>query len=192
MKKIMWNLTLAAVLATSAINVYAALFNVEALANSSSGTGVGLDTGINLSAGQVFTVSVDPDDLWSAGALPRWSNANGLAGVRLATGTDETGLPAGTQIGADFGLWSQAGLTAPFGTLVGELSGVFFTLGTGFSGPAPSSGLLKLYYWDSNNADNVGSVLADVRVVPEPSTYALLALGLVGAAFSSRRRKLKL
>jgi len=51
---------------------------------------------------------------------------------------------------------------------------------------------LKLYYWDSNNADNVGSVLADVRVVPEPSTYALLALGLVGAAFSSRRRKLKL
>ena len=71
MKKIMWNLTIAAVLATSAINVYAALFNVEALANSSSGTGVGLDTGINLSAGQVFTVSVDPDDLWSAGALPR-------------------------------------------------------------------------------------------------------------------------
>ena len=72
------------------------------------------------------------------------------------------------------------------------MSGVFFTLGTGFSGPAPTSGTLKLYYWDSNNADNVGSVLADVRVVPEPSTYALLALGLVGAAFSSRRRKLKL
>jgi len=82
-------------------------------------------------------------------------------------------------------------LSAPFGTLVGELSGVFFALGTSFSGPAPKSGTLKLYYWDSNNADNAGSVLADVRAIPEPGTYVLLALGLAGVALSSKRRKRK-
>jgi PEP-CTERM motif len=180
---------LAALFATSAIDVHAALFDVDALVNSSAGSGVGLDTGITLSAGQVFTVTVDPDDSWSAGALPRWSNADGLTGPRLATGTDETLLPFGTPIGADFGLLSQAGLSAPFGTLVGELSGTFFKLGTSFSGAAPAAGTLKLYYWDSNNADNTGSVQADVRTIPEPGTYALLTLGLAAVAFSSRSRK---
>ena len=189
MKNIIWKLTIAVAFATPAINVHAALFNVEALANSSRGTGVGLDTGINLSAGQLFTVSVDPNDFWSAGALPRWSNADGLTGVRLATGTDESGAAAGTQIGADFGLLNQDGLSAPFGTLVGELSGVFFALGTSFSGPAPASGTLKLYYWDINNADNAGSVLADVRTIPEPGTCVLLALGLAGVALSCQPRK---
>ena len=189
MKNIICTLTLAVVFATSAINAQAALFNVDALANSTRGTGVGLDTGINLSAGKLFTVAVDPNDFWSAGALPRWSNADGLTGVRLATGTDESGAPAGAQIGADFGLLNQDGLSAPFGTLVGELSGVFFALGTSFSGPAPTAGTLKLYYWDSNNADNTGSVLADVRTIPEPGTYVLLALGLAGVALSSQRPK---
>jgi hypothetical protein len=167
----------------------AADFTVSAFDNSSSGTGVGLAT-ISLSAGQQFTVSVDANDLWSAGALPRWSNADGLTGNRFATGTDESGEPAGTLIGQDFGLHTQNGLSAPFGTLVGELGGVFEVLGTNFSGPAWNSGTLTLFYWDSNNFDNTGSVLASVAaVVPEPASWSLMigGFGLAGAMLRRRR-----
>jgi len=166
----------------------AADFTVSAFGNSSSGTGVGLAT-ISLAAGQQFTVSVDPNDLWSAGALPRWSNADGLTGNRFATGTDESGQPAGTLIGQDFGLNTQNGLSAPFGTLVGELGGVFEVLGTHFSGPAWNSGTLTLFYWDSNNFDNTGSVLASVVAVPEPASWTLMigGFGLAGAMLRRRR-----
>ena len=62
--------TLVAVAAVCAATASQALtVNVDAAANSSTG-GVGLDT-LSLTAGQAFSVSVDPLDLWSAGALPR-------------------------------------------------------------------------------------------------------------------------
>src|SRR5512134_1378382 len=136
MKKFIGQSMLASLLVLTAVTVQAAPFTVDALLNSSSGSGVGLNTGINLSAGEVFTVSVGVNDLWSAGALPRWSNADGLVGNLFATAGDESGEAPGTLIGQNFGLHSQNGLSAPFGTLVGELSGTFFTLGTSFSGPA--------------------------------------------------------
>lgn len=169
----------------------AATFVVSAMGNSST-AGVGLAT-LALTSGESFQVSVDPNDLWSAGALPRWSNADGLTGDRLATGTDESGEAAGTLIGQDFGTWTQNGLTAPFGTLVGEINGVFKVLGTSFAGTAWDTGTLNLYYWDSNNFDNTGSVSADVAaatgVVPEPGTWAMMILGfgMAGAMFRRRR-----
>ena len=85
-------------------------FDVDAFANSTSGTGAGLDTGIFFDAGDVFSVEVDPNDLWSAGALPRWSNADGLTGDLFATGTDDSGESAGTQIGAELRLPQSARL----------------------------------------------------------------------------------
>ena len=179
-------LALAALLASA--SAHAATFVVDALGNSSSG-GTGLAT-VALTAGQSFSVSVDTDDLWSAGALPRWSDADGLTGNRFATGSDESGEAAGTLIGIDFGLWSQGNLSAAYGTLVGQIdSGDYFVIGTSFSGTASASGTLKLYYWDSNNGDNVGSISANINAVPEPETYALMLAGLGAVGFMSRRRR---
>ena len=62
----------------------AAVFVIDALANSSTG-GTGLNT-ITLNAGQSFSVSVNPLDLWNAGPIPRWSNADGLTHDVFATG----------------------------------------------------------------------------------------------------------
>jgi hypothetical protein len=168
----------------------AAVFIVDALANSSSG-GVGVAS-IGLTAGQHFTVSVDPGDLWNAGPLPRWSNADGLSQDLLATGTDDSHEAAGTLIGQDFGTWTQGNLTAPFGTLVGEINGQFAVLGTDFSGAAWQTGTLTLYYWDSNNADNTDFITASVNtLVPEPASWALMIMGFSLAGATLRRRRAK-
>ena len=107
----------------------AADFVVDAAANRSSG-GTGLNTGLAYNAGDTLTVSAGLGDLWNAGALPRWSNADGLTGPLFATGTDDSGYAAGTQIGASFGTWSQGSLSAPYGSLVGQLGGIYQLLGS--------------------------------------------------------------
>lgn len=165
---------------------------VDAFANSTSG-GTAANAGF-FNLGASYSVSVSPTDLWSAGALPRFSNANGLTGPLAATAGDDSGQPAGTVIGADFGTHIQGGLTAPFGSLVGEFgNGNFFLVGTSFSGVAPISGELTLWYFDENNGDNSGSIAATVTpgvgAVPEPSTWAMMILGFVGIGFVAYRRK---
>ena len=164
---------------------------VDALQNSTSG-GVGANA-IFLNAGESFSVNVSPGDLWNAGALPRWSNADGLTGNLLATGTDDSAQAAGTLIGSNFGLYNQPGsaLNAPYGTLVGTIgSSDFFAIGTSYSGIAPAAGELKLYYWDSNNGDNTQFVTANVSAVPEPATWAMMILGFAGIGFMASRRRL--
>ena len=171
------------------VNVFADSFSVYAKDNSSNG-GEGLHTGLSFSAGDLFTVSVDPNDLWNAGDLPRWSNADGLVGNLYATGTDESLQPAGTLIGQNFGLLDQNGLSAPYGALVGEIEDNYFLLGTNFVGAAPASGELELYYWDSNSYDNTESLAAvnvTVNAAPEPTTLLLLGLGLIGLAGGRRK-----
>ena len=121
-------------------------------------------------------MTVDPTDLWNAGALPRWSNADGLTGNLYATGTDDSGEAATTLIGQSFGTYSQGGLTAPYGALVGRIgAGPLFLIGTSFSGQTLTGGLLELFYFDSNKDDNSEFVTATVNAVPLPAAAWLFA-----------------
>lgn len=179
-------------LAGAAIPASAATITVFAQANSSAG-GVAALPGLVLTTGETLTITSSTDDLWSAGALPRYSDANGLTGNRFATASDDSGQAPGTLIGTNFGTNSFDGFSAPFGSLVGRIGGVYQLLGANYSGTAWNTGALELFYWDSNNGDNFGSITFDVTAaaaVPEPGAWALLiaGFGMVGAALRTRRR----
>ncbi|WP_198244918.1 hypothetical protein [methane-oxidizing endosymbiont of Gigantopelta aegis] len=102
----------------------------------------------------------------------------------VATGTDESGQASGTLIGTYFPSWTQNGLTAPYGSLVGEINNVFFYLGTNFNLNAPATGTLSLYYWDSDSYNNsqfvTVSIENSVSTVPTPTTFWLFGSGLMG------------
>lgn len=163
-------------------------YTVDALANSVVG-GAGLST-ITLAAGQSFSVLASVTDLWSSGPLPRWSNANGLTSTLLATGSDESGQATGTVIGQSFSTYTYDGFSAAYGQLVGQVGSQYFALGTNSSGTAASAGTLKLFYWDSNNGDNLNSIAVQVTAVPEPETFAMLlaGLGLIGTMVRRRSK----
>lgn len=185
----------------SSAQAYTVSFDVQAVEHS-YGRGLGgLKTGLNFAAGELISGSVDPDDLWSAGNIPRWSNADGLITDLYATGSDESGAASGTKIGQAFGNLTLYGLSAPFGSLVGRINNSYFLLGTSFNLLAPEAGLLSLYYWDSDyfgNEDFVtvsleapASALPPASSVPLPATVWLLGSSLIGLLGFKRRQLLR-
>lgn len=129
-------------------------FEVKARENSVSG-GVPLATGITLAKGDLLTVSVSAGDKWSAGVSSRESNANGLS----------------NPFGGDFGFFTHNGFSFLFGSLVGSLDNgkTFFAVGTRLEMTILCPpGKLTLHYWDSNQGDNSGSVIATVALYKGP------------------------
>ena len=128
-------------------------FVVKAKENSVSG-GVPMDTGLTVAPGQLLTISVAPDDTWSAGAGNRTSNANGL----------------GNPLGGNFGTFTKNGSVFLFGCLVGSFDGgtTFFAVGTRLEMTILGPGRLSLFYWDVNNQDNTGDVTATVAIYTGP------------------------
>jgi hypothetical protein len=127
-------------------------FVVKAKENSVSG-GAPMVTGISVTKGQLLTISVPADDTWSAGAADRESNANGLS----------------NPLGGNYGVFTKAPFSFFYGALVGSLDEgkTFFAVGTRMEMTILfPAGRLLLYYWDVNNADNTGSITADVEVYP--------------------------
>lgn len=154
----------------------AATVTVDSVANSSN-LNAGAATGLFLAAGQGFTVTADPTDTWSLGAndpgCTREANADGLT--------------------ACFGNYSQGGLSALYGTLVGSIgaAGQLFAIGTDFAGLAGLSGELFLYNFDSYEGDNAGSIAATVAAapVPLPAGGVLLLGAFAGLGALRRSRK---
>ena len=144
-----------------------------------------------LAANESFTITASTLDTWSAGADLRISDADGLTGPIFAQAGDDSGKAAGTQIGQDFGMYTDptSGASFAFGELVGSIDGgAYFAVGTNYSGTTTAAGTLSLIYWDSDYGDNFGSVDATVTAVPEPTSIALLLAGLGIVGGLSRRR----
>jgi hypothetical protein len=131
----------------------ASVFTVKAMENSIGG-GTGLNTGIQVQPGQLMVISVDPRDTWSAGAADRTSNANGL----------------GNPFGGNYGLYTRGSQSFLYGSLVGSIDNgtTYFSVGTNLTMTALTNGTLKLYYWDSNNYNNSGSVRVSVSIYSGP------------------------
>jgi len=193
MKKHLLTAAAVAAIAVTPLSASAATFVVDALTHSAdSGAGAGLSTGLSFNTGDAITISSSLNDLWSAGALPRWSDANGLVANTFATGTDESGAAVGTQIGQDFGLLTINGFSAAYGSLVGRFAdGTYQLFGANFAGAAAGTGTLNLFYWDTFSGDNSGSISFDVAgsAVPEASTWGMMIVGLGAAGALLRRRR---
>lgn len=140
--------------------------------------GLGLATDVHVNPGDTLSIYADPRaDTWS------------LGGEEPSTRTfTADGLPAVAPFVNAYGTYTQGGLTARYGTLVGRIgTGAFFVVGSFFEETVTEAGELFLYAWDSNDGDNTGAITVTISAVPLPAGGLMLAGGL-GALTLLRRR----
>jgi hypothetical protein len=166
-------------------------FTVRAIEDSSTlgGFGVGEMPGTGLGTAtdwfaRPLAITTNENDLWNSGVVMdngspqqpvqplqsncgpgdfgcRWSNADGQNQVMSAIANDDSGRPAGSQIGFVHGDHTQNSLTLPVGRLVGKLGSTFFDIGVAKNFNAPPGGggnNLTLFYHDLNSRDNQGEI----------------------------------
>jgi hypothetical protein len=151
------------------------VFATSVIVDAKKGIANPLDTGINVTAGQILTITCNPADDWSIYTPdPAYScNANGM----LVEGKQYTD--------------PVSSYTANYGAMVGKIdNGPYFLVGTSY-GPTTVglSGLLYLICWDGRYDDNSGFITADVNVVPIPASALLLGSGLMSLGLLGWRRK---
>jgi hypothetical protein len=148
---------------------------VQAGANSVDG-GSGFVT-FDVVAGGALAVSAVLGGPWQSGP-GQTSDADGLPGTPF----------------------TFAGFTAPLGSLVGEIGGVYAFLGASFTGTAWASGLLSLFHWGTRTESSgtiefvlgldsatPGVIPPDATPIPGPGAVWLFALG--GLALGALRRR---
>ena len=136
-------------------------FNVGA---GSTVTGIGWD--VNNTA---FTPS------WLSEMVVRFGNTDGSGGVNLTVGNGDTFA----------------------GTAAYNSGGLLDLIGLGLSFTANADGLVRFEFYESFNDPEValdgiwnsGALTLQVVAIPEPATYALMALGLFAVGAAARRRK---
>ncbi len=146
-----------------------------------------------LSVSNSFT-SIDaanPGQFYQPGLLTFWSTgaviptATQLYVLSSTSGTFDAGAPWSLITGTDSS-WLSPNPTDPFGSSIIELSfGGNSIVASGFGGPGVGT-----YFDPAGPGTTLSPGDANVVMVPEPSTYALLSLaGLALGGYAARRRR---
>lgn len=127
-------------------------------------------TGMNRASGFTTGFSLFYSAAFNAGSLEVWSGLNGTGSLLASLNLPVTGDGAGNPscLGTNFCPWTPVGVTFS-GTAQSIL----------FAGVANQIGFDDVTFGSSTPG----------TVVPEPSTYALMAAGLAALGFASRRRR---